>query len=128
MAPGNTNRKAKQNTNLLDFNPIIIKTPRELGPGKFFDMEEKKIWRNSAKWAVPPDALGEVWINLPGPADFWPEDSASIDTLGFYIPHGKDITYKAMADMIFNDKMNEKRIFAKYKLIENDEEFRLRRK
>ena len=49
------------------------------GPESYFTTSEKAIWRNLATWAFGDDE----WIELPGPADWWPEDEA-IDSTGFY--------------------------------------------
>ncbi|TAQ84284.1 hypothetical protein B7494_g7388 [Chlorociboria aeruginascens] len=57
------------------------------GPDKFFTTGEKAIWKNICAWAYEDDE----WIELPGPADWWPDDQKKLDATGFVfseIKHG----------------------------------------
>jgi hypothetical protein len=48
-------------------------------PKKFFTSGEKAIWRNLAAWCFKDNE----WIDLPGPAEWWPESIDEIDATGF---------------------------------------------
>lgn len=48
-------------------------------PQRFFTAKEKAIWRSMAMWVFER----EEWVDLPGPAEWWPEDDKKIDRLGF---------------------------------------------
>jgi hypothetical protein len=49
------------------------------GPEKFFTSGEKAIWKNLAAWAYANDD----WVDLPGPAEWWPDSITAIDATGF---------------------------------------------
>lgn len=51
-------------------------------PGLLFDEEEKALWRNFSTWAWPESE----WVDLPGPASWWPDNLGEIDRAGFTIP------------------------------------------
>lgn len=114
----------------LKLTSIEMQSPAQSGPDNFFDKEEKMMWRNMAKWAVPPDDKNEVWIQLPGPSEFWPgsdddDDGTILDAIGFYIPGGKASDYKRMADAMFNEELDGHKTLEKYERFADDREFRL---
>lgn len=47
------------------------------GPATFFTQGEKAVWKNMAAWVYEEDE----WVDLPGPANWWPDD---IDSTGFF--------------------------------------------
>lgn len=53
----------------------------------FFSRGEKAIWRNLQAWVFDIDGDDDndenLWVTLPGPADWWPAD---IDATGFFFP------------------------------------------
>jgi hypothetical protein len=49
-------------------------------PAEFFTTGEKAVWRNLASWAWQDDE----WVDLPGPASWWPKSDAQIDATGFH--------------------------------------------
>ena len=56
---------------------IHSKFQQDSTPKKFFTTGEKAVWKNLAAWLFPDD---DGWVELPGPADWWPD---SVDKTGF---------------------------------------------
>jgi hypothetical protein len=70
----------------------------ETPPAKYFTPGEKAIWRNGLSWSNRE----EEWVDLPGPAAWWPESDTKLDATGFYISDGSweghFLAYKMMRE------------------------------
>ena len=49
-----------------------------MSPAKFFTQGEKVVWKNLASWAIEDE-----WVELPGPAEWWPDTEDRLDATGF---------------------------------------------
>jgi hypothetical protein len=85
------------------------------GPGKFFTTGEKAIWRNLAAWAYGPDE----WVDLPGPAQWWPDD---IDSTGF-IFSDQSTGHKEAMLMVENDELLDEDLY--YRLFPSHTDLRV---
>lgn len=90
-------------------------------PAKFFTIGEKAIWRNIAAWAFEDD-----WIELPGPASWWPENDEDLDATGFYFSGYNTGHYEAMQLVLASEKLEGnlyERVFPSYsdlRIMEDD--------
>jgi hypothetical protein len=70
-------------------------------PSKYFTTGEKAVWKNLAAWAFDDNE----WVDLPGPAEWWPEDEG-LDATGFQFSDQK-YGHKEAWLMVMGDKEPE---------------------
>jgi hypothetical protein len=63
------------------------------GPGQFFTTGENAIWKNFAAWK------SDEWVDLPGPAEWWPDNKNDLDATGFCFSD-KKTGHKQALDMV----------------------------
>ncbi|TEY17489.1 hypothetical protein BOTCAL_2179g00010 [Botryotinia calthae] len=89
-----------------EYKKAVEKTLIWKSPATFFTSPEKAFWRTRIVYLMNDSEMDD-WIDLPGPASWWPESIKEIDDTGFFIPEDDRKQYIDARRLVYCKKIDQ---------------------
>ncbi|KAM3067040.1 hypothetical protein ACMFMG_011819 [Clarireedia jacksonii] len=83
----------------------VKKALKWISPGTFFTASEKAFWR-ALVVSLVDNSFDDGWVDLPGPASWWPESTEEIDNMDFLVPENDREQYINAIKLVYTKEMN----------------------